>query len=794
MRQSRFLIRHLARCGLTGMLAMAAATAAQAADERFDITRFQVEGNTLLPAAEVDRLVGPLAGPQRGFADIQLAIEALQQAYRAPATPRCWCRCPSRSWPAAREAAGAGGVIGFGHRQRQRTLRRRQHPRQPGALQPGRVPTCAPFRNRCSWPTTSPAKQVGVTLADGAAPGTIDAKVLSPTTTRCASSPRWTTPARRQRPLAHRHRAAACQPVRPRPRGHAGLHHLAGQPLGHAAGVCIRWATASRCTPGRQHRLGLRQVERQLARPARPRWAACWASPARATSTACAGTTSWAAAAKARPSWCWASTTSASTRAATSAASHGEHRAAHAAHLLLRALQDDAAEPHLQQPARGVDQISLATAWACRATLPSGERYTNLDGRTDRYSYLTPGNRDTRDGFVVLRAARLPGSRPWPAAGRPGWPGSAQYTDTPAGGQRAVRPGRATAVRGFQERAVAADSGVVANAELYTPELAGRVGLPGQLRGAGFLRRGPRQPTTTVGSSGVPGTRHVSSMGVGARYVWPRFQPAAGPGPRQHAGTSLTEKRGDWRAHLSAIAGVLTFPKNTRSITMHHAFEAAFQPPSPLAAGQRPVARPAPQAWAQGAGRRAAHGLERHVGQRVDHQNGSTLNINQTTPQALVNFATFNVGSNALVDIRQPSSASALLARTTAATRRRSTGRSGPTARCGSSTRPASWWGGRAHRRGQLHREHAERERQRLSWRAASPSRRTGTRGRGAQRGHHQRGQRRQHLPGGAKRRQHRHAERAPRRGAAGGRAERAAGGHRHARAFRWPSPARRAR
>lgn len=46
-------------------------------------------------------------------------------------------------------------------------------------------------------------------------------------------------------------------------------------------------------------------------------------------------------------------------------------------------------------------------------------------------------------------------------------------------------------------------------------------------------------------------------------------------------------------------------------------------------------------------------------------QNGSTLNIHQATPQALVNFATFNVGAGALVDIRQPGSSSALLARTT---------------------------------------------------------------------------------------------------------------------------------
>ncbi|MFC5521033.1 filamentous hemagglutinin N-terminal domain-containing protein [Polaromonas jejuensis] len=46
-------------------------------------------------------------------------------------------------------------------------------------------------------------------------------------------------------------------------------------------------------------------------------------------------------------------------------------------------------------------------------------------------------------------------------------------------------------------------------------------------------------------------------------------------------------------------------------------------------------------------------------------QNGTTLNINQATPQALVNFSTFNVGSGALVNIRQLNSSSALLARTT---------------------------------------------------------------------------------------------------------------------------------
>ncbi|MEG0226870.1 MAG: filamentous hemagglutinin N-terminal domain-containing protein, partial [Comamonas sp.] len=52
-------------------------------------------------------------------------------------------------------------------------------------------------------------------------------------------------------------------------------------------------------------------------------------------------------------------------------------------------------------------------------------------------------------------------------------------------------------------------------------------------------------------------------------------------------------------------------------------------------------------------------------GQASIVQNGTTLNIHQTSAQALVNFSSFNIGSAALVDIRQPGAAAALLARVT---------------------------------------------------------------------------------------------------------------------------------
>lgn len=46
-------------------------------------------------------------------------------------------------------------------------------------------------------------------------------------------------------------------------------------------------------------------------------------------------------------------------------------------------------------------------------------------------------------------------------------------------------------------------------------------------------------------------------------------------------------------------------------------------------------------------------------------QNGNTLNINQSTAQAIVNFNSFSIGANAIVDISQPGAAAAFLARVT---------------------------------------------------------------------------------------------------------------------------------
>ena len=49
---------------------------------RFEIARFEVKGNTLLPPAQVEALLAPFSGKQRDFGDVQRALEALEAAYR----------------------------------------------------------------------------------------------------------------------------------------------------------------------------------------------------------------------------------------------------------------------------------------------------------------------------------------------------------------------------------------------------------------------------------------------------------------------------------------------------------------------------------------------------------------------------------------------------------------------------------------------------------------------------------------------------------------------------------------
>src|SRR5512133_1031942 len=88
------IVSRAARSGRTSIPHLLAATLSLAcsvvgaADEpagigpTFAISHFAVEGNSLLPPAEIETLLAPFTGTGRDFGAVRRAVETLQQAYR----------------------------------------------------------------------------------------------------------------------------------------------------------------------------------------------------------------------------------------------------------------------------------------------------------------------------------------------------------------------------------------------------------------------------------------------------------------------------------------------------------------------------------------------------------------------------------------------------------------------------------------------------------------------------------------------------------------------------------------
>ena len=106
------------------------------------------------------------------------------------------------------------------------------------------------------------------------------------------------------------------------------------------------------------------------------------------------------------------------------------------------------------------------------------------------------------------------------------------------------------AVRGFQEREVARDTGAQINLEGYTPSFAGTVGVDGNLRALAFLDAaqgrnhllsGETQPKHTLASWGL-GLRYAAGKDLSAKLDVAQILTANG-----------NTQRGDWRGHLNLM-------------------------------------------------------------------------------------------------------------------------------------------------------------------------------------------------------------------------------------------------
>lgn len=160
-------------------LAMFMCGAQARAGEVFPITAFRVEGNSLISQAEIDELLQPLLGVERGFGHIQQAVEALDLAYRRRGYASVQIQAPEQELTGgvvrvvvteARldEVSFAGETTYFSKENIRRGL---------PAMQDGKTPNVKEISRQIALSNENPAKQIEVILGLGKSQESVTAKV-----------------------------------------------------------------------------------------------------------------------------------------------------------------------------------------------------------------------------------------------------------------------------------------------------------------------------------------------------------------------------------------------------------------------------------------------------------------------------------------------------------------------------------------------------------------------------------------------------------------------------------------
>jgi len=537
---------------LLGMTLTVVAASVLADDERFNITRFQVEGNSLLPADEVDRLVAPMVGQNSVYGDIQKALEALENAYRNAGYNAVQVYVPEQELTSGvvriQVTEGTvGNITVTGNKYFSEQNIRASLPQ----LQSGKPPNLRKISEAVQLSNDNPAKQINVALGSGDDEGKIDAEVkvvdnnplrvfLTADNTGVAATGHWRTGVAIQHANLFDRDQSGTLAYTTSPDSPSGVKvdvYSIGYriPLyGIGDSLDFIYGKSSVNSPSSSPTLGGLLGFTGKGDIYGLRWNHFFARQGETSARLVFGI---------------------DYKKIDSRCSFGgiEFSIAPPTPPVASCVPYTTAPLSVtySSQTRSVGQsidynIGIARNWA------TGTAYTNTtsDGRTDRYSYLTPGSRNTVDDFIILRG----GASIFKGFGND-WQmriaGTAQYAKDPLVSAEQFGLAGSTAVRGFTERAVSADGGLVVNAEIYTPEL-----LPkGSLRLLAFYDVG-RGYNNNVGNSGIPSSLTVSSMGVGARYVYGRdFNIKLDVGRVGNPGNSATEKRGDLNAHVSASLG-----------------------------------------------------------------------------------------------------------------------------------------------------------------------------------------------------------------------------------------------
>ncbi|MBC7861083.1 MAG: ShlB/FhaC/HecB family hemolysin secretion/activation protein, partial [Burkholderiaceae bacterium] len=457
--------------------------AAHADDQQFPIMRFEVEGNHLLAPAAVQAVLQPMTGPARVYGDIQEALDALRLAYRSAGYGTVQVDVPEQELTSgvvriAVTETALGKIVVSGNAHFDSANVQASLP----PLRVGQVPNLDALSVAIQLANDNPAKQVEVVLASGDNESEVDAKVAVTDSrplrgfvmldnTGSATSGRWRVGAALQHANLFNRDHVATLAYTSSPDSPDGvkvnLYSLGYRIPLYALGDSLDfiYGSSSVNTPGVSPTLGGPLGLVGKGNVAGARWnhflprrgdyssKLVFAIDHKYINSRCS--VGGVEVSFAPPTPAIASCVPYTTRPLSISYSgqlqgEGEGRATEV-------------------------NLALARNWA------TGQAYTNVDGRSDRYSYLTPGNRASRDSFTVLRggASHFTGlPRDWQMR----LAANGQYAFNALLASEQFGMTGAGAVRGFGERALAADNAVIVNAELYTPELAAPLGLPGNLR------------------------------------------------------------------------------------------------------------------------------------------------------------------------------------------------------------------------------------------------------------------------------------------------------------------------
>ncbi len=519
-------------------------------EERFDITRFAVEGNTLLPQSALDEAVAPFQGSGRVYGDIQQALEALENAYRSAGYTAVQVSVPEQELTAGVVRLQVvetvvGKVVVSDNRHFSEQNIRASIPQ----LMEGRAPNLRRISESVQLANDNPAKQVNVTLTASETTNQIDAAIavkderplrvlLNVDNSGSGDTGHWRTGVALQHSNLFNRDHVATVAYTTSPDSPSGakvdLYSLGYRVPLYGMGDSLDFIYGkSNVSSGQTLALNSTLNITGRGEIYALRWNHYFARSGEWSSKLVFGADY--------------------KKVDSSCNINGG---------LLNGASLNTCLPYSTLPLsvsysaqqQGVGQLLDYNLGIARNLATGQARRNDTLGVTDRYS-LFSGSRQSMDNFVVIR-----GGASWLKVFQDDWQlRLASVLQVSSQALPAVEQfglAGATAVRGFTERAVAADSGVVINNELYTPDLLAKSEMRGNLRLLGFVDAGRGANNNVTAASTLSSTVTLASVGAGLRYTLGRDISLRLDVARVLLnGKSATEQRGDLNAHLSATLG-----------------------------------------------------------------------------------------------------------------------------------------------------------------------------------------------------------------------------------------------